>query len=66
MVPGTEFTAVRQLAYALSQEGRNALPPEDYAGVFASGKISPDLARELQRRRALKQEASHTSWAPED
>ena len=66
VAPGTAFTAVRQLAYALSQEGRNALPPEDYAGVFASGEISPDLARELQRRRALKQEANHTSWAPED
>lgn len=63
--PGTVFTAARKIAYGLSQEGREALPPDAYREVFETGEIGPELARELERRRRGKEEAGHVSWAPE-
>lgn len=61
--PATEFTAARKLAYAQSQKGRNALPEELYAAVFTSGTIGPELAAELERRRAAKSQAGHVDSA---
>lgn len=61
--PGTEFGAARQLAYALSQQGRNALPPESYADVFSSGVLSEALRAELAQRRARKQASRHRGCA---
>lgn len=61
--PGTEFTCARRIAYRLGQEGRGALPPEHYAGVFRTGSISPELAAELRARRAAKHEAGHIDSA---
>ncbi len=63
-VPGTELTAARQIAYALSQEGRGELEPEQYAEVFTSGEISPNLAAELQRRAERAQRSGHQRMAP--
>ncbi len=63
--PATAFTAARKIAYGLSQEGRDALPPEECREVFETGEIGPELARELERRRAEKEEAGHVSRAPE-
>ena len=48
----TTFTAARQLAYALSQETRGALPPEAYRSFFENGSIGEELAAELERRAA--------------
>lgn len=62
--PGTEFGLARKLAYRLSQEGRGVLEPEKYRQVFRTGKIDPDLAEELKKRRAEKEKAGQMSWAP--
>lgn len=65
--PATEFGVARQIGYALSQSGRNALPPESYSEVFRTGRIDPDseLAAELRRRRLAKAEAGHVDRAPD-
>lgn len=62
--PGTEFGVARQIAYQKSQEGRNVLPPADYAEVFATGRIDAALAAELRRRRAAKRAVGHRDSAP--
>jgi len=62
--PGTPFGVARQLAYQLSQQGRDVLPEAAYQEVFASGQISEVLAAELRRRRAAKQTAGHVDSAP--
>jgi hypothetical protein len=62
--PATEFGLARKLAYRLSQAGRDFLPEELYAEVFSTGRISPALAEELERRRAAKARAGHVSAAP--
>jgi len=63
--PATEFGVARKIAYQRSQDGRGALRPELYQSVFETGEISPDLARELRRRRSQKESAGHVSWAPD-
>lgn len=60
----TEFGVARSVAYAESQKGRDALPEELYASVFETGRIGPELAEELRRRRAEKDAAGHVSWSP--
>ena len=50
VLPATEFTAGRFLAYRKSQEGRDALPESLYASVFMTGEFSPELVTELIRR----------------
>ena len=62
--PATEFGVARKIAYQKSQDGRDALKPDLYRSVFETGEISPDLARELRRRRSKKESAGHVSWAP--
>jgi hypothetical protein len=62
-LPGTRFTAARQLAYRASQETRGALPEESYASFFARGEIAPDLATELVHRYQRKRAAGH--WVPD-
>lgn len=62
--PATEFEIARQLAYAASQKGRNALPRELYCSVFALGQIGEELAAELRRRRAEKARLGHVDQAP--
>jgi hypothetical protein len=54
--PGTRFTAARQLAYALGQQQRQALPEGAYRDFFTNGGvIGPDLERELLLREEQKQ-----------
>jgi hypothetical protein len=62
--PSTEFGLARQLAYAASQRGRDALPLDAYRDVFATGRIDDELAQELRRRRAAKAHAGHVDQAP--
>lgn len=62
--PATEFGAARKLAYEISQTGRGALQPKDYETVFQTGRIGPELARDLQRRRDSKVRSGHVSCAP--
>jgi hypothetical protein len=62
--PSTEFGVARQLAYAASQKGRQALPAAAYRGVFGTGQIGEGLARELLRRRDEKARAGHVDQAP--
>ena len=62
--PATEFGNARKLAYQKSQEGRRALAPETYQSTFQTGRISPELARELSRRRSEKTAAGHVDHAP--
>jgi hypothetical protein len=62
--PGTSFGVARQLAYQLSQQGRDALPEAAYQEVFATGRIGETLATELRRRRAAKQTTGHVDGAP--
>ena len=62
--PGTEFGVARHIVYQISQQGRDALPPADYAEVFATGRMSDALAAELRRRRAAKHAAQHVDSAP--
>ena len=61
--PATEFGLARKLAYSSSQRGRNALPEELYAEVFATGEIGPELAAELGRRHAAKLQVGHVGSA---
>lgn len=60
----TDFGVARSIAYRESQAGRSALPEELYETVFATGRVPPELAAELRRRRAEKDEADHVSWSP--
>ena len=54
--PGTRFTAARQVAYALGQQQREALPESAYRDFFTTGGvIGPDLERELMLRDQRKQ-----------
>ena len=62
--PSTEFGIARQLAYAASQNGRNALPRDAYRTVFETGRIDDELANELRRRRDEKARAGHVDQAP--
>ncbi len=62
--PATEFGTARKLAYQRSQEGRDALDPKLYLSVFETGRIGPDLAQELTKRRDQKKTAGHVTWAP--
>ena len=62
--PATEFGAARKLAYEISQTGRGALQPKDYETVFQTGRIGPELARDLKRRRDSKVRSGHVSCAP--
>ena len=62
--PATEFGTARKLAYQMSQAGRGALEPDDYHTVFETGKIGPDLAKELRRRRDRKKRIGHVNGAP--
>jgi hypothetical protein len=62
--PSTEFGIARQLAYAASQKGRQALPPASYRGVFETGQIGEELTRELRRHRDEKARAGHADQAP--
>jgi hypothetical protein len=60
--PATTFTAARQLAYALGQKTREALPEAAYQEFFDSGGIiDPELERELLRRYEEKRQAGHAS-----
>jgi hypothetical protein len=60
--PATRFTAARQLAYALGQKTRDALPEAAYQEFFdRGGAIGPELERELLRRYEEKREAGHAS-----
>jgi hypothetical protein len=61
--PATEFGTARKLAYQISQAGRGALEPDSYKTVFETGKIGPDLAEELRRRRDSKVRAGHIGFA---
>lgn len=63
--PATEFGLARKLAYRMSQKGRGALEPQRYRQVFSAGRIGPELAAELKRRRDDKEKAGQTSWAPD-
>jgi hypothetical protein len=49
-VPATRFAAGRQLAYALSQKTRGALPDSLMLEFFETGEVGEELARELERR----------------
>lgn len=62
--PGTEFGVARKLVYQRGQEVRGALPPADYAEVFATGEIGEALADVLRRRRAAKRAVGHVDSAP--
>jgi hypothetical protein len=62
--PATEFGTARKLAYQMSQAGRGALEPDSYRAVFATGRIGPDLANELRRRRESKANMGHVDSAP--
>ncbi len=62
--PATEFGTARKIAYQRSQEGRDALDPKLYLSVFETGRIGPDLAQELMKRRDRKETAGHVAWAP--
>jgi hypothetical protein len=62
--PATEFGTARKLAYQISQAGRGALEPDSYKSVFETGKIGPDLAEELRRRRGSKIRVGHICFAP--
>ncbi len=62
--PTTEFGTARQIAYGISQAGRNALDPKSYQAVFLTGRIDVALAAELKRRREEKERLGHVSWAP--
>ena len=62
--PATEFGTARKLAYQISQAGRGALEPDYYQTVFETGRIGPDLAEELRRRRDSKVRIGHISCAP--
>jgi hypothetical protein len=62
--PATEFGTARKLAYQMSQAGRGALEPDSYQAVFETGRIGPDLAKELRRRRDAKVRIGHVSCAP--
>lgn len=64
--PGTRFGAAREIAYGLSQAGRDALDPARYEGVFRTGRIDEALARELTRRREEKRRLGHVDRAPEE
>lgn len=58
--PATTFTRARQLAYALSQKTRDALPQAAYQDFFdRGGAIGPELEQELLRRQELKRKAGH-------
>jgi hypothetical protein len=59
----TEFGTARKLAYQISQAGIGALEPDSYKTVFETGKIGPDLAEELRRRRDSKVRVGHISFA---
>jgi hypothetical protein len=60
--PATTFTAARQLAYALGQKTRDALPEAAYQEFFdRGGAIGPELERELRRRYEEKRQAGHAS-----
>lgn len=60
--PGTVFTAARQLAYALSQETRAALPQSAYQQFFDSGgTIGPELERVLLQRLDEKVKTGHAT-----
>jgi hypothetical protein len=61
--PATEFGVARRFAYASSQSGRGALPPESYRSVFTAGRIDDALAHELRRRRETKARAGHVDAA---
>ena len=61
--PATRFGAARKIAYGMSQKGRNALDPALYQDVFATGRIGPELAQELRRRREEKEREGHVSAA---
>jgi hypothetical protein len=63
--PSTEFGLARQIAYAASQRGRDALPVDEYRHVFATGRIGEELAQELRRRREAKARAGHVDEAPQ-
>jgi hypothetical protein len=62
VLPATEYTAARALAYRRSQRERQALPDEMIASFFTTGVISPDLAEELLRRQRHKESIGH--WTP--
>jgi hypothetical protein len=62
--PATVFGNARKIAYHESQLGRDALPPETYQTVFKTGRIGPELAEELKRRREVKAKAGHVNRAP--
>ncbi len=60
--PGTRFTAARQLAYALSQEKREALPEHVYQEFFDSGgTVGPTLELELVRRHEEQRPPAHST-----
>lgn len=63
--PATEFGVARNIAYRESQRGRNVLPEERYEMVFTTGRIPPELATELRRRRSEKDDAGHVRWSPD-
>ena len=62
ILPATEYTAARALAYRRSQQERQALPDESIVSFFTTGAISPELADELLRRQRQKQSIAH--WTP--
>jgi hypothetical protein len=62
VLPATEYTAARALAYRRSQSERQALPDESIVSFFTTGAIPPELAEELLRRQRQKQSISH--WTP--
>jgi hypothetical protein len=62
--PSTEFMVARKIAYQKSQQGRDALPPDAYQSIFSGAPISPELARELRRRRQTKGDTGHVNRAP--
>ena len=62
-LPGTRFTAARQLAYRASQQARDVLPEATYQSFFETGEISAMLGNELIRRYQAKRAAGH--WVPD-
>jgi hypothetical protein len=62
VLPATEYTAARALAYRRSQRERGALSDEALASFFTTGAITPQLAEELLRRQRHKQSIGH--WTP--
>jgi hypothetical protein len=59
---GTDFTAARQLAYALSQDTRAALPQSAYQEFFdTGGAIGPELEKELLSRFDEKVKMGHAT-----